>query len=432
METSNPEKGKKIWFRALIGFFVVMALLTFFSATLRNISLPRVTVSAPLSTALQKVVSANGAFEPLGSVSVDTDVACKVASVSVSAGDTVRKGDTLMTLDSDALSDLLEQEQDALAKLENNRKKMADSNVPQDLDQLQLSLDAANRNLAHALEDYNAVQANVSAGAADQAQMEAAGRALQAAQDDVKMKAAQLENAKEQNSRQSEAGRLDLANMDIDIAAQQKKVDELKSLADNGGKITSPIDGIVGQVNVQEGATASPGQPLAAVMDLSQGMKFEADISREDSELIPANAKMDIYIAGVSQRIPAELKEKKESADHPGDITIVLETTPQDIADLNIQSGQAGDIRYAQMTESYSMTVPNGAVREDSTGEYVLVADEKETPLGRQQVLRRVGVTVDDSDAFRSAVTGPLTPRDQVVSDSDKPVADGDAVLIGP
>ncbi len=432
METSNPEKGKKIWFRALIGFFVVMALLTFFSATLRNISLPRVTVSAPLSTALQKVVSANGAFEPLGSVSVDTDVACKVASVSVSAGDTVRKGDTLMTLDSDALSDLLEQEQDALAKLENNRKKMADSNVPQDLDQLQLSLDAANRNLAHALEDYNAVQANVSAGAADQAQLEAAGRALQAAQDDVKMKAAQLENAKEQNSRQSEAGRLDLANMDIDIAAQQKKVDELKSLADNGGKITSPIDGIVGQANVQEGATASPGQPLAAVTDLSRGMKFEADISREDSELIPANAKMDIYIAGVSQRIPAELKEKKESADHPGDITIVLETTPQDIADLNIQSGQAGDIRYAQMTESYSMTVPNGAVREDSTGEYVLVADEKETPLGRQQVLRRVGVTVDDSDAFRSAVTGPLTPRDQVVSDSDKPVADGDAVLIGP
>ena len=434
METSNTtEKGKKIWLRALIGFFAAMALLTFFSATLRNSSLPRVTASPPLSAALQKVVTGSGSFEPVNSVSVDTDITCKVSTVSVSEGDTVQAGDTLLTLDADALSALLDQEKDTLDKLKNNCKKMKNSFAPQDLTQLQISLDASERNLAHALEDFNTVQANVSAGTADQTQLEAAGRALQAAQDDVAIKTAQLENAQEQNSMQSESNNLDIANMDIDIDAQQEKVDKLQSYADNGGVIAAPIAGIVGQVNVQEGGNASPAQSLATITDLSEGMEFKADIAKEDADLIPADAGMDIHVSGVSRMIPAELKEKKESTNNPGEMTtIILEASASDVVNLNILPGQVGDIRYTQMTEGYSMTVPNGAIREDSTGEYVLVTDEKDTPIGRQQVLRRVGITVEDSDAFRSAVTGPLSPCDQVVSDSDKPIGDGDAVLIGP
>lgn len=434
METGNiQEKGKKIWLRALIGFFAVMALLTFFSATLRNISLPRVTVAAPLSTTLQKVVSATGTFEPANSVSVDTDFTCKVASVPVSAGDTVQAGDTLMTLDADALSDLLKQEEDALTKLKNNRKKTANSYMAQDLLQLQVSLDLANRKLQEAQENVIYVQGNVSSGTAEPSQLEEAKRSVQDAQDEVTIKTGQLEDAREQNSRQSESNQLELDNMDIDIAAQQEKVDELQSYVDNGGKITSPINGIVGQVNVGEGENAAPAQPLATITDLSESLEFKADVTNEEAALIPADAEMDIHLAGVSQLIPAKLREKKESAENPGEMTtIVLETSASDIADLGILPGQTGDIRYSQMTESYGMTVPNGAVREDSTGDYVLVADEKDTPIGKQQVLRRVGVTVDNSDAFRSAVTGPLSPREAVVSGSDKPVSEGDAVLIGP
>lgn len=433
METSNDqEKGKKIWIRALIGFFAVMALLTFFSATLRNISLPRVTVAGPLASSLQKVVSADGTFEPINSVSVDTDITCKVAWVSVSAGDTVKAGDTLMTLDAETLADILKKEQDALIKLKNDRKKTANSYMPEDLTQLQVSLDIAKRKVEDAQKNVNYVQGNVSSGTADPSELEEAKQAVQDAQDDVTIKAGQLDDAQEQNSRQSESNKLELANMDIDIAAQQEKVDELQSYADNNGKIESPIDGIVRQVNVQEGENAEPAQSLAEITDISEGMEFKADISKDDAALIPANAEMDIHLAGVSQRIPAKLREKKESADNPGKMTtIILETSVSDIADFNIIPGQAGDIRYTQMTENYSMTVPNGALRKDTTGDFVLVADEKDTPIGKQQVLRRVGVTVDDSDAFRSAITGALSPRDQVVSDSDKPVADGDTVLIG-
>jgi hypothetical protein len=74
------------------------------------------------------------------------------------------------------------------------------------------------------------------------------------------------------------------------------------------------------------------------------------------------------------------------------------------------------------------MTLPNGAIREDSAGTFVLVVQQKRTPLGNSLVLARVDVTVLDSDSYRSAVSGALNPRDQVVGNSDKAVADGDTV----
>jgi hypothetical protein len=58
----------------------------------------------------------------------------------------------------------------------------------------------------------------------------------------------------------------------------------------------------------------------------------------------------------------------------------------------------------------------------------VLVVQNKKTPLGNSLVLSRVDVSVLDADSYRTAVSGGLSQRDQVVSSSDKSVADGDVV----
>ncbi len=434
METNNAsENGKRIWIRLLIGFFVAMALLTFFSSTINNISKPRVSVSPPSSAALQKVVVGSGSFAPKSSKTVDMDFTCKVNEVFAAAGEAVKAGDTLFTLDSKSLLEQLKTEQDALTKMKNNRKKMVGSYTPQDLTQLQIALEESQLRAEQAQKDVDYVQGNVSSGTGTQRELDAAKLALKFAQDDVVVKQKQLELAKQQNSKGSQASKLDLANADIDIAAQQKKVDALQAYADSGGKIISPIDGIVQQVNAQAGGTVSPASPAASVTDYSRGLEFTADVSIDDADIIPVGAQMDIQLKDGVHSLRAALLEKKDSAKQPGEmVTLVLHAGVQDIVNMNVQPGAAAEIRYAQLTKNYDQTVPNSAVRQDSTGYFVLVMQEKDTPLGKQAVLRRMDVSVVDSDEFRTAISGPVGPNDQVITGSDKPVADGDAVLVGP
>ncbi len=427
----TAKNRKKTIRRLIIGFVVVMLLLTFFSATISNISLPKVSVSTPISASLQKVVNAVGTFAPKSGVPVNVDIDCKVAAIPVVAGDTVNPGDTLLTFDMVALAEQLNAEKDTLAKMKNNRKRTALSYNAQDYTQMKVAADEAKSRLGAAQAEYDTVKAQFDAGTADAKQLAVAQQALNNARNDYAIKSSQLSHARTQDSRQKQSNQLDLANMDLDIAAQQEKVDTLQALADSGGKVTAPIAGRVQQVNVQEGGMASPNQPVMALLDTTQGLEFTADISNDDAEIIPAQAKMDIHLSGTSKIILGTLREKRDSAAHPGQtMTLYLDTTAQDITAVNVQPNQAGDIRYTQNTGGYEMTLPNGAIREDGLGYFVLVAEEKSTPLGKQTVLRRVNVTVVDYDAFTSAISGPISPRDRVVTSSDKPVGDGDTARI--
>lgn len=431
METNNAGR-KQIWMRLLIGFFIVMALLTFFSATISNFSKPRVTVGSPTSAALQKVVVGSGSFAPRGIKTVGLDFTCKVDTVDVTAGDPVKTGDTLLTLDQKSLSEQLKTEQDNLAKLKNNRKKTENSLSPQNTAQLRIQLDEASIRLQQAQKNVDYVQGNVSSGTGTQHDLDLAKFALQLAQDDVSSVQSQLDQALNQNSKASQSNKMDLANANIDIAAQQKKVEELQTYTDNGGKIISPIDGVVQQMNAKAGGTVTPADPALTLTDVSLGLEFCANVSNDDAGLIPAGAQVDINLSDGIHTLRASLQEKKDSADKPGQMTtLVLNAESDDLAGLNIQPEEAADIRFTQLTQNYSITVPNSAVRQDSTGDFVLVVRETDTPLGKQKVLRSVPVAVTDSDEFRSAIEGPIGPGDQVVSGSDKPVADGDAVLIG-
>jgi HlyD family secretion protein len=432
MEANNPAgMNKKRARNLLIGFAVTMALLTFFSATINNISMAAVSLAAPMRTALQKVVSGNGAFAGRDSIAVNVENAGKVAAIPVAAGDIVKAGDTLMTLDTEDLKKQLKDEQDTLKKMKNNRKKTSLGYTPQDLTQLEAAQDAAKEAYDRAQDAYDAAKAGAAAGTATPEQLEAAKQARDNAKSDYTVKKNALSHSKTLDSRQKKMNGLDISNMDVDIAAQEKKVGDLKAAVQDGGKITSPIDGRVQQISVNEGASASPGQPVMTLADTSEGLEFHADVSNEDAAVIADGAKMDIHLTGTSKNVPATLREKKDSTAQPGQqTTLVLDAAPADIAEAGAQPNQAGDVRYAQQTASYEVTVPNGAIREDSVGSFVLVAEEKNTPLGKQQVLRRVDVTVTDSDPFRSAVEGPLSQRDKVVTDSDKPVADGDRVRV--
>ena len=93
-------RGKRDWVKnAIIVFLALMLVLTFFSNTIMNYSLPEVAAQYPQSTTITTKVRGSGTVEAAQSYNVTVQETRTVSAVNVKVGDTVKAGDTLLTLD---------------------------------------------------------------------------------------------------------------------------------------------------------------------------------------------------------------------------------------------------------------------------------------------------------------------------------------------
>ena len=110
----RKKRGKRDWEKnAIIIFLAVLLVLTFFSNTIMNYSLPEVAAQYPQSTTLTTKIRGSGTVESAQSYNVTVQETRTVAAVNVKKGDTIAAGDTLLTLDATESQEL----QDARANL---------------------------------------------------------------------------------------------------------------------------------------------------------------------------------------------------------------------------------------------------------------------------------------------------------------------------
>lgn len=122
----RKKRGKRDWVKnAIIIFLAVLLVLTFFSNTIMNYSLPEVAAQYPQSTTLTTKIRGTGTVESAQSYNVTVQETRTVAAVNVKKGDTIAAGDTLLTLDATESQEL----QDARTNL---------ANVKLEYDKLQL------------------------------------------------------------------------------------------------------------------------------------------------------------------------------------------------------------------------------------------------------------------------------------------------------
>ncbi len=116
MNENNSSKKREWVKNAIIIFLVIMLVLTFFSNTIMNYSLPEVSARYTSSGTLSEQVRGSGTVEANQSYEMKLDETRVIASVNVSVGDTVEKGQLLLTLE-DAESAELESAKKTLDSL---------------------------------------------------------------------------------------------------------------------------------------------------------------------------------------------------------------------------------------------------------------------------------------------------------------------------
>jgi len=261
-------------------------------------------------------------------------VPARVTAIYLKPGDPVKAGQTILTLDSSDLTAAIRQAQAGV-----------------------LQADAAVRTNAVQLEsartNYERSQKLFDSGALSQATLDSAKAAYDAL-----------------NSGSAEAA---AASARAALATAQDALDKCN--------ITSPINGVLGSVNLQLGETASPASPAAIVTD-NADLEVEVMVNENDVGYIKEGSEVDIVVkaAGLDK-----IKGKVESIATVADPTkrnfSVIVALPNQ--DGKIRSGMFAELSIDTISKKDVLCLPVNAVipQNGSSVVYTVDKDNKARPI---------------------------------------------------
>jgi chromosome segregation ATPase len=269
----NSKRKDRIKNAAII-FLAVMLVLTLFSNTILNISLPQVAVVMPGYASISEQIRGSGAVEAAASTDIKSSEERNIGAVMVEVGDPVVKGQTLIVLSDDDES-RIEELQIALDSLQNEYDKMVlatgkDYSIAElEISQLEDSLEKAQKQLA----DYPKIKAAY----------DAAVKAKEAAEDAVSELELEKEHLDETISDLA-AGNYDFLDKD-DIAKLKAIQDEINEYNEKKTKADERIAALEREIADNGGADLSGASAaLQAARDAVYAKQEELDAAKMDKE----------------------------------------------------------------------------------------------------------------------------------------------------
>ena len=219
---------KREWVKtAAIIFLAVLLVLTFFSKTIMNASLPEVAAQQAASGAINARIRGSGTVEASEVYNVTIKQTRKVASVLVKTGQEINVGDTMFVLEAED-SDELKQAETDLETLQQNYDKSlieAGNTAAQENYDVQKAREAYNEALA-VYNQYTNVNAEQLTAAITAAENELTNLTAQSKAISEELK--QLQTDKE--------------TIDADVTAQEAKVKEMEAAEDKYAELKTATD----------------------------------------------------------------------------------------------------------------------------------------------------------------------------------------------
>lgn len=474
MESLKEKSRRQIWVKRIaIIFFVVMLLLTFFSNTIMNHSLARVSTQEIESDTVSAKVRGSGTIESAGMKEIKLSESREVTEVLVKIGDSVQAGDVLLRLKEGESVELkaAEKELESLketyssrillgeisselvSKAENGGEnyqtaqnklqslRTAMEQAKQKADTIQGQLTAAQNELSKSLEQDSAYEAGSGQSSIDAGDMndDTGMDDLQASSQNtaqsqlVQQLTKELEQANKELETATEAHTKYLEDITTinelkeQYAAIQEKEQELAQLKQKsvGNEILADISGTVVSVDVKAGDTTEPEQALLMIQDATKGYTLSFSVTKEQAAKVKTGDEAQISNMWYYGDVKVVLSSIKSDPQQPGKNKIlVFDVTGE------VTAGESMTVSIGEKSRTYDYVVPNSAIREDKNGKFILVVKEKSSPLGNRYVATRIDVEILETDDSKTAVSGALEGGEYVITTSNKLVNAGDYVRL--
>lgn len=399
-ESSNRREGVK---SAAIIFLAVMLVLTLFSNTIMNYSLPEVSTQMMMGGRLDYEVRGIAVVEGTDPYVVTMEKTGKLASVSVNSGDTVEAGAVLMVLEPAESEEL----KAARARLEELTEGYRENIIRNDLLE---EAEAVENGTAGSYEE------NYAKLAAKKAEIEAAEAANDAAG------AARLKEEYQQ-LRESILSIMELQKEYQKIRDQKAVVSELENNTETV-EVTAPISGTVAAVHYRAGQTVPAGETVIVLQRPDSQCTMRMTVTAKQASLLRVGAAAEIVSKWRYPDVEAVISEIYTNVQNPEQKIIEFAVTGE------VLDGESIELSVSVSSGEFDLLVPNSALREDNNGSFVLVLQAKQSPLGTRYTATRLDVEILAADDYNSAVSALADMGQFVITTANQPVEAGELVRL--
>jgi HlyD family secretion protein len=418
--------NQRIVRKIAIIFVIIVILLTFFSNTIRNFSLPRVQADTVSAGALLKEISGQGTIQAKDSFQYYVPSNMKVLDLYVQAGDKVAKGQKIAQLDVTELEESLKDETSRLNEQKAGIDKLKDTrasvlNANRDIKQAKDKVDDCQK----ALDNIKQLH---SIGQATEDQLNNALRSLDNAKAEYALAVENKAKMLRDNSR-------DVQSSQETLSTQQRKVEDLRKQIKESATVTAAGDGTIMELNFDKGTIANDSKPLYILSDSSAGFELKVMVDGDNAGYLSVGQDVEVTLTGLNNKtvkgklskitdyVPQSSEQQGTTAQERKELSISLN-------DSSLKGNEAAEIDITKKTKSYNILVPNEAVYSDNNGKFVYVTKEVKGPLGKETSVQRVDIHDEDSDFSKTAVTTSLNLGDKVITQTTKPLTDGGSVIL--
>lgn len=201
-----------------------------------------------------------------------------------------------------------------------------------------------------------------------------------------------------EDAKMPEASDGTIESTDMDIQLKQMDLDKLRSLKNQEGKITAPVQGTITKLELVTGGLT--GETAAITMaDLTSGTKYVAQVAKDQEKYLSPGQTVTLKTSA-GKRVEGltihGIADSKEDAQ-------MLEVSVLMLGgDLDV--GTSAAMTAVQQSEAYPLCVPVQALHMENMQYYVYVLEEQETVLGTEYVARKMDVRVIEKNGQFAAL----------------------------
>ena len=461
-----------------VSVLAMLLVLVFFSKTIYQYNLPRITASAPEKGRLKKTEISTGSVQYLQETVLYAEVAGKVGEVLVAEGDVVEKGQPVLRMDfHEEVEELRQQIEELRESTEQKRAELAMSaeKLVFDVERTELAISNLNRQIsqwkkesyrADPVSDYDLRQAEqdiesaraelevkrslIEAGAITRQELEQAESHIESLEaraenlNDVlgeNRRRAQESVSEKEKNRQKQIGDLehqlelsqqDLKGKALDQEENRRRSELLERESENTRKdyqqqleryqnnetVTAKADAIISGLSVNAGLYVQAHQQLAA-FGSEEDLVVRCSVAVNNNFIFTGDT---CRLSNASQSVEGEvsavaLGEREKT------VTIILDGA-------SVTEGETFTVMFEKESEQVFTLVPNTAVNQDGDGYFLNQIKRRNGMLGKEFYTEKQRVYIGDSDSSNTVILSGVGFFEPIVLFGDKSFSEGETIVL--
>jgi HlyD family secretion protein len=404
-----PENNKPKWVIGSVAAGLCVVLLIVLA---ERGPAPQVQIVSVTREDLSASITGNGKVEPIAPTIAHAEFPTFVADVKAAEGQSVRKGELILTLDAADVRAQLSQARANLLATQTDLRNARTGGPPDDVAQLQGDLQKAETQVANLDRTQQALTKLVTKGAATQDEVAQNQAALTTAR-------ASLQTLQQKKAALEQRASVNVESAGLHMKQQQDLVEALEEKV-RSAKVFAPVDGTLYSLPVRKGDFVKLGDVLAEMADLRQ-VRVRAFVDEPDLGSLAQNEGVQVLWDAMPNRIwngKVEQVPKQVVARGSRSVGEVLCSVDNDKVELlpNVNV----EVRILVHEQRAVLVVPRGAVRYDQGQHFVLAYDG--------DVVHRRDIKVGVAGENKYEVLSGLAQGDKVALPGEVDLRDGTKV----